>query len=263
MVNKGGRMKLKKDSENFVAFLAIIATSLAAGAFVLAWQPSNHFFDASPKYDGFVPPRQISDLIDETQNSTVLVICSIDGKDSAFGTGWAIDSKTLQVSSKKTTIITNYHVIEDCVKENGKVSVAKLYKDKKPAEILNYDKKGDLAVLTTKLKLPTLELSENPPYPGYWVMALGSAAAYEGSVAFGNVLNVTNEDILITNNISEGNSGGALIDNEGKVIGVVTWGMDYRTDQYNGASILDVACVKILKCQYKFDTEKTWFDYNG
>ena len=68
-------MKLKKDSENFVAFLAIIATSLAAGAFVLAWQPSNHFFDASPKYDGYVPPRQISDIIDETQNSTVLVIC--------------------------------------------------------------------------------------------------------------------------------------------------------------------------------------------
>ena len=93
-------------------------------------------------------------------------------------------------------------------------------------------------------------------------MALGSAAAYEGSVAFGNVLNVTNEDILITNNISEGNSGGALIDNEGKVIGVVTLGMDYKTDQYNGASILDVACVKILKCQYEFDTEKTWFDYN-
>jgi S1-C subfamily serine protease len=238
-------MKLKRDSENFVAFLAIIATSLAAGAFVLAWQPSNHFFHAAPKYDGFVPPRQI------------------EGNDSAYGTGWAIDSETLQVSSKKTTIITNYHVIEDCVKNNGEVSVAKLYKDKRPAEILNYDKKGDLAVLTTKLKLPTLDLSENPPYPGYWVMALGSAAAYEGSVAFGNVLNVTNEDILITNNISEGNSGGALIDNEGKVIGVVTWGMDYKTYQYNGASILDVACAKILKCQYEFDTEKTWFNYNG
>jgi hypothetical protein len=42
----------------------------------------------------------------------------------------------------------------------------------------------------------------------------------------------------------------------------VTWGMDYKTDQYNGASILDVACIKILKCQYEFDTEKTWFDYN-
>ncbi len=78
----------------------------------------------------------------------------------------------------------------------------------------------------------------------------------------GSVLNVTNKDILITNNISEGNSGGALVDNEGKVIGVVTWEMDYTTDQYNGASILDVACSTILKCQYEFDGKDTWFDYN-
>ena len=188
--------------------------------------------------------------------------CSLDKEDGSIGTGWAIDSDLLQVASDKTTVITNYHVIEECLKERGSITVARLYKKEEPARLLNYDKKNDLAVLVIDKKLPTLDLSENPPFPGYWVMALGSAAAYEGSVAFGSVLNVTNKDILITNNISEGNSGGALVDNEGKVIGVVTWGMDYTTDQYNGASILDVACIKILKCQYEFDGKDTWFDYN-
>ena len=93
-------------------------------------------------------------------------------------------------------------------------------------------------------------------------MALGSADSFEGSIAFGHVLNYTNEDILVTNNISAGNSGGALVDNEGQVVGVVTWGTDYTEVQYNGARILDVGCFKILKCQYEFDGEKTWFDYN-
>lgn len=255
-------MSMKETSSGFLVFLAIISTSLAAGAFLLSWPSSTYFFDSSPKNDGFVPPRNIAKTIDETQKSTVLVTCSLNKEDGSIGTGWAIDSDLLQVASDKTTVITNYHVIEECLKERGSITVARLYKKEEPARLLNYDKKNDLAVLVVDKKLPTLDLSENPPFPGYWVMALGSAAAYEGSVAFGSVLNVTNKDILITNNISEGNSGGALVDNEGKVIGVVTWGMDYTTDQYNGASILDVACIKILKCQYKFDGEDTWFDYN-
>ena len=92
-------------------------------------------------------------------------------------------------------------------------------------------------------------------------MALGSADGFDGSVAFGNVLNVYYNDILITNNISHGNSGGPLIDNEGVVVGVVTWGKE--TEQYNGARSLDAFCAKILKCKYAFDGEKTWWDYSN
>ena len=156
---------------------------------------------------------------------------------------------------------TKSAVIEDCINGHGDVTIARLFKKEKTAQILSFDKKADLAVLTTDVKLIPLKLSTNSPWPGYWVMALGSADSYQGSVAFGNVLNVTVEDILITNNISEGNSGGPLVDNEGKVVGIVTWGMDYKKRQYNGARILDVFCQKILDCDYEFDGDKTWFDY--
>jgi uncharacterized protein YcfL len=53
----------------------------------------------------------------------------------------------------------------------------------------------------------------------------------------------------------------ALIDNEGFVIGVTTWG--HKVEQYNGAVSLDAFCVKILDCQYDFEGEKTWWDYSN
>lgn len=252
---------MDKSANRFVAFLAIIATPLAAGAFLMAWGPGNNYFDFSPTNDGYVAPRDIYSVISETEKSTVTVICDVSKTRGSTGTGWAIDASLLQVRTDRTAIVTNHHVIEECIGLEGTVSVAPTYKKLRPAEILVFDKKNDLAILETDFKLSPLELSENSPWSGYWVMALGSADGYEGSVSFGNILNVTQADILITNNISQGNSGGALIDNEGKVIGVVTWGMNYRKAQYNGAGILDNYCAKILKCEYEWDGEPTWFNY--
>lgn len=227
----------------------------------MSWQSSNHFFDFSPANDGFVAPRDISTVVDETHKSTVQVNCEVSKKKGSIGTGWAIDAELLNASSSKTTVMTNHHVVEECIDGKGTITINRLFKKEKPARILFYDEKNDLAVLETDVELAALELSVNPPWPGYWVMAVGSADGYEGSVAFGNVLNLTIDEVLITNNISPGNSGGPLIDNEGRVVGMVTWGMDYSEEQYNGAKLLDVFCVKILKCEYEYDGEKTWFDY--
>jgi hypothetical protein len=56
-------------------------------------------------------------------------------------------------------------------------------------------------------------------------------------------------------------SGWPLIDNEGKVVGIVTWGSDNDREQFNGARSLDTFCLKIVKCEYEFEGEKTWLDY--
>jgi S1-C subfamily serine protease len=201
-------------------------------------------------------------VVEDTQESTVTVYCNVTKKKGSQGTGWAIDAEVLLVSSSKTVVMTNHHVIEECIDGAGSVTIARLYKKEKPAEILVYDKKNDLAILETDVNLPALELSENYMWPGYWVMTLGSAAGYEGSVSFGNIVNVLNEEILITNNISGGNSGGPLIDNEGKVIGIVTWGSADDREQFNGAMGLDTFCLKIIKCEYEYEGEKTWLDYS-
>ena len=252
---------MDKSAQKFVAFLAIIATPLAAGAFLLSWEPSNHYFNFAPEYDGYVAPRNISGVVDDTQASTVTVYCTLSKDKGSQGTGWAIDTDILQNSSTRTTVMTNHHVIEECIGSAGEVTIARLYKKEKPASILFYDKKNDLAVLETDVKLKPLELSKNFMWSGYWVMTLGSAAGYEGSVSFGNIVNTTNEDVLITNNISEGNSGGPLIDNEGKVVGIVTWGSENEREQFNGARSLDTFCLKMIKCDFEYEGESVWYDY--
>jgi S1-C subfamily serine protease len=146
-----------------------------------------------------------------------------------------------------TSLITNHHVIEKCIGLEGTVTVALLFEDPVAAQIVKWDEKNDLAVLAADLVIPPLALSEYEPWPGYWTMALGSADGFQGSVAFGTVLNATTDELLLTNNISKGNSGGPVVDNEGNVVGVVTWGS--KTEQYNGAMSLNAFCAEILQCE--------------
>ncbi|MBU3735292.1 MAG: trypsin-like peptidase domain-containing protein, partial [Candidatus Planktophila sp.] len=241
---------MREEQNRFIAYLAIIAAPFALGAFFLTWAPSAQFASEDPAGDGYVPPRSIEKLVERTQESTVTVWCEPTAKKGTQGTAWAIELKTSQSKNYPTTLITNHHVIDDCIGVDESVTIALPNEEPSTAVIVKWDKENDLAVLATGRKLPPLSLSENAPWPGYWVMALGSADGYEGSVSFGNVINTNSLEVLITNNISPGSSGGPLIDNEGFVVGVTSWGLDM--EQYNGAMSLDAFCSKILKCEYKF-----------
>jgi serine protease Do len=247
------------DSNKFVAALAIIATPFALGAFMLAWSPAAQYGAQDPKRDGYVQPRSISDLVEKTAESTVTVWCDVSKKKGSQGTAWAIELETAISDIYPTSLITNHHVIEDCIGGEGDVTIALPGQSERKAVIVEWDVENDLAVLASKSKYPALKLSESAPYSGYWVMAFGSADGYEGSIAFGNVLNTTVSQVLITNNISHGNSGGPLIDNEGNVVGVITSGSD---EQYNIAVSLDAFCAKILDCEFVTDGDKTWWDYS-
>jgi serine protease Do len=241
-------------SNKFVAMLAIIAVPFALGAFMLAWAPSDQFHRSNPRHDGYVQPRSVGDLVEKTQASTVSVFCDLSKTKGSMGTAWAIELKNGMDKKNPTTLITNHHVIDECIGGKGKLTVAELWEKPVPAYIIKWDKKNDLAVLATRLKLEPLGLSRSEPWPGYWVMVLGSADGYEGSVAFGSVLNATDKEILITANLSHGNSGGPLIDNEGSVMGTTSWGS--KKEQYNGAISLNAMCAKILKCKGKYYWER-------
>jgi S1-C subfamily serine protease len=246
------------DANKFIAYLAIIATPFALGAFLLTWAPSAQYSSEDPSGDGYVPPRSIQSLVDRTQESTVTIWCEPSKDKGSQGTAWAIDLKTKFSADYPTTLITNHHVIESCIGVEDSLTIALPYEDPVKAVLVKWDEENDIAVVATKKVLPALGLSENVTWPGYWVMALGSADGYEGSVSFGNVINTNKSEILITNNISHGSSGGPLVDNEGFVVGMTSWGLD--VEQYNGAKSLDAFCAKILKCQY--GEGKTWWDYS-
>ena len=231
----------------------ILVISLGIGAY-FSVGPIGQFRNSDPEIDGYVQPRSIASLVDLVQESTVSIYCDYGPGELDYitGSGWSLEIETDLQDEYPTALVTNHHVIEECLNGKGKLFVAALGGEEYPAIIDNWDIENDLAVIATKLDVPPLYLSENEPYPGYWVMAVGTADGYEGSVAFGNVLNVTNTVVLITAAISSGNSGGPLIDNEGYVIGTNTWSK--IGEQYNGAMSLDAMCGGIMEC----DGGKYW-----
>jgi S1-C subfamily serine protease len=236
-------------ANKFVAFLVIVAAPFAMGAFFLAWAPAQQYSLTDPRSDGYVQPRDINKLVNNTSRSTVSVFCDVPKKEG-IGSAWAVSLEEAEYSEYKQVYITNYHVIEDCIGQEKYLTIARAYKKQVSARIITMDKKNDLAVLVSDLQVPVLKLAESPPYPGYWVMTAGSADAFEGSVSFGTVLNSTENEVLITANVSGGNSGGPLVDNEGNVIGTVSWSS--KVQQYNGAMSLDAMCNKILTCDGEY-----------
>jgi S1-C subfamily serine protease len=236
-------------ANKFVALLVIVAAPFAMGAFFLAWSPAQQYSITDPAIDGYVQPRDIEKIVDNTQRSTVTVLCDIP-KNGNIGSAWAVTLEEKAYAKYDKVFITNHHVIENCIGQEKYLTIARLYDDPVAAKIVLFDKKNDLAVLSADLRIPTLKLSDNVPYPGYWTMVVGSADFYEGSVAFGSVLNMNQTEVLTTANASRGNSGGPVVDNEGRVIGTLTNG--YDDEQYNVAKSIDAMCAKIIKCEGKY-----------
>jgi S1-C subfamily serine protease len=240
-------------SNKFVAAVAIIAAPFALGAFLLAWSPAGKYQLTDPRVDGFVQPRNIAGLVENTQRSTVMVNCDAPGKES-LGSAWAVTLEEKAYAKYDKVFITNHHVVEDCIGKEEYLTVHRLFAKSYPARIVTLDKKNDLAVIVSDLKIPTLKLSQYQPSPGYWLMLVGSADGYQGSVAFGSLLNINQSEVLITANSSRGNSGGPVVDNEGNVIGTLT--ESAVDEQYNVAKSLDAMCSKILKCNGKYYWEE-------
>ena len=236
-------------AHKFIAAIVIVAAPFAMGAFFLTWGPSHQYELSNPVKDGFVQPRDIATMVDKTLRSTVTVYCDAPKKES-LGSAWAVTLDEDAYAEYDSVFITNYHVVDDCIGNEKYLKIARLYAKTVPAQIITLDKKNDLAVIVADIRIPTLKLSENLPYPGYWTMVAGSADGYQGSIAFGAVLNMNVKEVLITANASHGNSGGPVIDNEGRVIGTLTWGN--TKEQYNAAKSLDAMCAKILRCDGKF-----------
>ena len=256
--NEGPNLKIVKGqvlvmenniAQKITAFATILALPFALGAFVLTWAPAQQFYLSDPTYDGFVQPRSIAKLVEITQDSTVTVYCDYGVEKYTQGTAFAVELEHSQGKKYQTTLLTNHHVIEKCLDNNKKIYVLALEGKETEAVIDRVDEEKDLAVLVTTLEIDNLYFSNYKPNPGYWIAAVGSADGYEGSVAFGNVLNMDKYELLITAPLSSGNSGGPLIDNEGNVVGVNTKspiGSDY---QYNLAMSLDALCLKIMECE--------------
>ncbi|WP_418241096.1 S1C family serine protease [Ellagibacter isourolithinifaciens] len=160
------------------------------------------------------------------------------------------------VLSSDGYIVTNYHVIEGA--DALKVTIEGEEYD---ADIIGSDPSSDIAVIKAKNAsgLTAMELGDSDDLTvGEWVMSIGSPFGLEQSVATG-IVSATNRSQIMDNSsdsyqygqqqsstttvytnmiqtdaaINPGNSGGALVDKDGKLIGINTLITSY-SGNYSG-----------------------------
>ena len=136
------------------------------------------------------------------------------------------------IISDKGYIVTNNHVIKGATKVDITLSDNRKFE----AEVMGTDPSTDLAVLKiTGKNLPVIELANSDQARvGEWVLAIGNPFELTSTVTAG-IISAKGRDISILNGqysiesfiqtdaaVNPGNSGGALVNTEGKLIGINT-----------------------------------------
>jgi S1-C subfamily serine protease len=160
----------------------------------------------------------IPDLVQRVEPSVVSVV--VQGGEGS-GVVWGADG----------TIVTNNHVVE------GQRSVQVVFADgrRAAATVQATDPRNDLAVIKAqRANLPAASFSGRVPRVGELALAMGNPLGFENSVTAGIVSGLNRNlpgsaqtgdqslvDLIQTDAaISPGNSGGALVGADGKVIGI-------------------------------------------
>lgn len=143
----------------------------------------------------------------------------------ASGTGSGV------IISEDGYIITNNHVIENAASITVRLSDNRAF----PAKIIGRDPRTDLAVIQVSnvTGLKPAEMGDSSKVEvGQWVMAVGNPLGYSNTLSVGVVsslnrtLTAGQESTLLTDTIqtdaaiNSGNSGGALTDDRGRLIGI-------------------------------------------
>ena len=124
-------------------------------------------------------------------------------------------------------IVTNYHVVADLVQRPRKYQAELVGKDGTvlPLELLNIDVVHDLAILQAPAAPPlALELAEEPPRQGSRLFSLGNPLDLGTSIVEGTYNGLLQETLYekihFTASINPGMSGGPVIDDRGRVVGI-------------------------------------------
>jgi serine peptidase DegS len=145
-------------------------------------------------------------------------------------TTYARREKTLGsgvIVSAQGYVLTNYHVISHAFDIQVLLYDGRVAK----AHVVGSDEETDLAVLKIDAgNLPVIRLAEQKPRPGDVVLAIGNPLGLNQTVTMGIVsavgrqLNSSSaEDFIQTDAaINFGNSGGALVNAEGRLVGINT-----------------------------------------
>jgi S1-C subfamily serine protease len=193
-----------------------------------------------------------SSIYEKAAPSVVLITC-VDAKGNvSSGSGVILRADGI--------IATNFHVISDAVAAKVQLSNSDIYDD---ISILDTDERKDIAILKIKaVNLPVLSVADSDSVKiGATVYAIGSPRGLTGSLSSGIVSSLRPASelsseltgfriIQFTAPISPGSSGGALLDDTGKLLGLV---FAYRPGGQNLNVAIPVNYVSPLAANAKGD----------
>jgi hypothetical protein len=151
----------------------------------------------------------------EIAKRTIPSVVTIRTDRGSRGTGFVIGSEGL--------IATNLHVVTGASRVAITVADGRVFDQ---VTVAGFDPRHDLVVLRIKARsLPVLRLSEVEPELGQPVVVIGHPRGFENTLSDGLVSAVRQlrpglEVIQISAPISQGSSGGPVLDQRGRVIGV-------------------------------------------
>jgi S1-C subfamily serine protease len=179
-------------------------------------------------FDG---PEALLAVIEKVQSSVVAIECGNDSG-TGFGTGFAMNLDLREPAGPFTTVIvTNHHVIDECIDGAGTLSVfgGSELDEAGLVEIAGYDEENDLALVEINLEVPSIKESDTFAEPGWWSMAVGNPydsdfkTVLHNYVTIGHIGKVLDEYWNYTSAIiNPGNSGGPLVNARGELIGITS-----------------------------------------
>ncbi len=182
------------------------------------WSPEILSADHDVTYTALWEAQQLSasEIYEKISPAVVEIKSSgTDLESQKIGSGFFVD--------QHGTLITNYHVID------GAVSAVVTFSDGSTCDVLSvisYDPSLDLALLQADISGNNfLTISDIPVSTGDTIYVLGSSLGLTGTFSTG-IISSESRDlngihfIQITAPISEGNSGGPLVNVAGEVVGI-------------------------------------------
>ena len=181
------------------------------------WEPEIKAADSDTTYVAQWRWRELSskEIYELISPAVPVIHVQLSDGNEALGSGFFIDDSG--------TLVTNYHVIDTAV--SGHVT----FPDGEEYDILgvkDYDEKKDLAILDIDcMDNPYLWISDKDVETGENVYTLGAPLGLDDTFSSGIVSKASREIeevryIQTTAPISQGNSGGPLVDVYGEVVGV-------------------------------------------
>jgi hypothetical protein len=170
----------------------------------------------------------VAEVVRQTSDAVVQIVVSDEsGKEFALGSGFLVSADGM--------IVTNFHVIRGARSAIAKLANGSFF----PVDgVLAEDANHDLVLLKLEGKgLPFLTLGSTAGLQvGDNVVVIGSPLGLEGTVSSGIVSAFRDETpngrMIQTNApVSHGNSGGPLLDMRGKVVGVISSGVNPEEGQ--------------------------------